>query len=74
MSKSAAANPEIKRLKLSWSYFLQKIDHFEPSIHHNKTLQNSNDRQLALVKKMMKKLHENLQYDMNLELEKLYWN
>lgn len=52
-------------------YFLQKMENFKPSIHRNKILQNLYDRQLALVKKNMEKLHEDLQYDLNLELEKL---
>lgn len=52
-------------------YYLQKMDSFSPSIHRNKTLQNLYDRQLALVKKNIQKLHEDLQYDFNLELEKL---
>lgn len=52
-------------------YFLQKMDSFKPSIYRNKTLQNLYERQLALVKKSIEKLHEDLQYDLNLELEKL---
>ncbi len=52
-------------------YYLQKMDSFSPSIHRNKTLQNLYDRQLALVKKNIQKLHEDLQYDLNMELEKL---
>lgn len=52
-------------------YYLQKMDSFNPSIHRNKTLQNLFNRQLALVKKNIQKLHEDLQYDLNLELEKL---
>ena len=52
-------------------YFLQKMEEFRPSIHRNKVLENLYTRQLALVKKSMEKLHEDLQYDLNLELEKL---
>ncbi|MGB7784593.1 MAG: hypothetical protein WBL27_00700 [Salinimicrobium sp.] len=52
-------------------YFLQKMEEFRPSIHRNKVLQNLYERQLALVKKNMQQLHEDLQYDLNLELEKL---
>ena len=52
-------------------YYLQKMDNFRPSVHRNKTLQNLYDRQLALVKKELGKLHEDLQYDLKLELEKL---
>lgn len=52
-------------------YYLQKMDAFSPSIHRNKTLQNLFERQLALVEKNMQKLHEDLQFDLNIELEKL---
>ena len=52
-------------------YFLQKMEEFRPSIHRNKILKNLYDRQLDLVKKNMEKLHEDLQYDLNMELEKL---
>ena len=52
-------------------YYLQKMEEFRPSIHRNKVLQNLYDRQLELVKKNMANLHEDLQYDLNLELEKL---
>ena len=52
-------------------YFLQKMNDFKPSVHRNKTLQNLFERQLALVNKNMEKLHEDLQYDLRLELEKL---
>ena len=52
-------------------YFLQKMDGFKPSVHRNKTLQNLYDRQLALVKKNIQKLHEDLQYDLEVELSEL---
>lgn len=52
-------------------YFLQKMNDFKPSVHRNKTLQNLFERQLTLVNKNMEKLHEDLQYDLGLELEKL---
>lgn len=52
-------------------YYLQKMDNFSPSIHRNTTLQNLYDRQLALARKQMDKLHEDLQYDLQLEMEKL---
>ena len=55
-------------------YYLQKMDNFKPLVHKNKTLKNLYDRQLALVKKNIEKLHEDLQYDLNLELEKLSQN
>ena len=52
-------------------YFLKKMDNFKPSIHRNKILQNLYDRQLALVKKNMSKLHDDLQYDFERELQEL---
>lgn len=52
-------------------YFLKKMHKFSPSIHRNKTLQNLFDRQLALVKKNILKLHEDLQHDFEMELEGL---
>ena len=55
-------------------YFLLKMDRFSPSVHRNKTLQNLYDRQLALVKKNIAKLHEDLQHDFRIELEDLSRN
>ncbi|MGI0105077.1 hypothetical protein [Salinimicrobium sp. WS361] len=52
-------------------YFLQKMNDFKPSIRRNKILKRLYERQLDLAKKNMEKLHEDLQYDLNLELEKL---
>ena len=52
-------------------YFLLKMDEFSPSIHTNKTLQNLYDRQLALVKKNIGKLHEDLQHDFEVEMQDL---
>ena len=52
-------------------YYLHKMNNFKPSVHRNKTLQNLFERQLALVNKIMEKFHEDLQYDLNMELEKL---
>lgn len=52
-------------------YFLQKMNDFKPSVHRNKTLQNLFERQLTVVNKNIEKLHEDLQYDLGLELEKL---
>lgn len=52
-------------------YFLQKMEDFKPSIHKNKVLKSLYIRQLALVKKNLEKLHEDLQYDFSRELENL---
>jgi len=52
-------------------YFLHKMDDFTPSVHRNKTLQNLFERQLAMVRKNIQKLHEDLQHDFEMELEGL---
>ena len=52
-------------------YFLIKMDRFSPSIHKDITLQNLYDRQLALVRKRLSSLHEDLQHDFEVELEQL---
>lgn len=52
-------------------YFLLKMDSFKPSIHRNKTLQGLYDRQRAMVEKKISSLHEDLQYDFEVELEEL---
>ena len=52
-------------------YFLQKMKSFRPSINRNTTLMNLYQRQLVSVKKLISALHEDLQYDYQLELEDL---
>ncbi|WP_370479647.1 hypothetical protein [Tamlana flava] len=50
-------------------YFCQKLRDFKPSIKRSTQLQNMYTRQLLLAKKIIAKLHEDLQYDYNLLLE-----
>lgn len=50
-------------------YFCEKLKNFSPSIKRSQQLVNMYNRQLDLVKKVIPKLHEDLQYDYNLELE-----
>ncbi|QHI34892.1 hypothetical protein IMCC3317_02370 [Kordia antarctica] len=52
-------------------YFCSKLQELKPA--HMRSLQMINiyDRQLAMAKKAISTLHEDLQYDLNLELEKL---
>lgn len=50
-------------------YFCQKLRDFSPSISRNRVLTNTYERQLELVRKRVSGLHEDLQYDYNLELE-----
>jgi len=52
-------------------YFCTKLKNFKPSYKNNKILTNMYNRETALIKKNIKLLHEDLQYDYNLELEQL---
>ncbi len=52
-------------------YFCEKLRHFQPSIKRNTTLINIYNRQLALVEKIITKLHEDLQYDYGVQVEEL---
>lgn len=55
-------------------YFCVKLKHFSPSIKNDKTLQNILERQLLLIRKTIKRLHEDLQYDFTLKLEEEGFN
>lgn len=52
-------------------YFCNRLKEFKPSIKRNVTLTNIYERQILSVKKIVATLHEDLQYDYNLELEEL---
>ena len=52
-------------------HFCAVLKDFKPSIFNNTTLINIYERQILLIKKIVGTLHEDLQYDYNLELEKL---
>lgn len=52
-------------------YFCTKLNDFEPSIFDNVSLTNIYNRQIVAIKKNVSSLHEDLQYDYNLELETL---
>lgn len=52
-------------------YFCKKLKDFKPSISNNVTLTNIYERQIVLIQKIVNGLHEDLQYDYNLELEAL---
>ena len=52
-------------------YFCEKLKNLKPSIQRNTVLLNIYKRELANVKKKTLKLHEDLQYDYGLEIEKL---
>ncbi|MDX6746337.1 hypothetical protein SHK09_05980 [Polaribacter sp. PL03] len=55
-------------------YFCKKLKQFRPSIKHSTRLQNVFDTQVRMIKKAIEKLHEDLQYDFQLELDELLDN
>lgn len=52
-------------------YFCKKLKEFRPSIKRSTRLQNVFDTQVRMIKKAIDKLHEDLQYDYQLELNEL---
>ena len=52
-------------------YFCEKLKGFRPSIRRNTTLSNLYERQLLYLEKKIALLHEDLQFDYSLEIEKL---
>lgn len=52
-------------------YFCKKLNDFKPSIQKNTVLLNIYKRELENVKKKVQLLHEDLQYDYNLLINKL---
>lgn len=52
-------------------YFCKKLKNFKPTIKKSPRLQNTFDRQVLLIKKTLETLHEDLQYDYQLELDEL---
>lgn len=52
-------------------YFCEQLKDLSPSYRKSIRLQGIFDTQIRMIKKAMVKLHEDLQYDLNLELEKL---
>ena len=54
-------------------YFCQKLKEMKPSIERNKVLCNLYERQITLIRKVVSSLHEDLQYDYELELKTLIW-
>ena len=55
-------------------YFCKKLKTFKPSISRSTRLQNIFDTQVRMIKKAIEKLHEDLQYDFQLELDELLEN
>lgn len=52
-------------------YFCKKLANFKPSIEHNTVLKNIFMREMISIKKKILFLHEDLQYDYNVELQKI---
>lgn len=52
-------------------YFCEKLKAFSPSIQRNRVLLNMYQREIAAVKKKISVLHQDLQYDYQLELDAL---
>lgn len=52
-------------------HFCCELKEMSPPFYRNTSLQNIYDRQNILIKKAISTLHEDLQYDYNLELEEL---
>ncbi len=52
-------------------HFCYKLRNFTPSIKRSPRLMNTYERQILLIKKGIATLHEDLQYDYQLELEAL---
>ncbi|MDT0553855.1 hypothetical protein [Urechidicola vernalis] len=52
-------------------YFCKKLKDFRPSIKRSVRLMNVYTRQLAMIEKTVSGLHEDLQYDYQLEIERL---
>ena len=52
-------------------YFCLKLKEFRPSIKRNTTLVNLYNRQIDYINKKVMALHDDLQYDYNLELKEL---
>ncbi|MCG1036392.1 hypothetical protein [Polaribacter sargassicola] len=52
-------------------YYCKKLKEFRPSIKRSTRLQNVFDSQVKMIRKAIHKLHEDLQYDYQLELDNL---
>lgn len=52
-------------------YFCQKMKNLRPSINRSFALKKIFEQQVAMIERKLEKLHEDLQYDFGVELEKL---
>ncbi len=53
-------------------YFCEKLKNYTPYIQKSSVLKHIQSRELLAIKKKVSKLHEDLQYDYTIELEKLH--
>ena len=52
-------------------HFCDEMKNIHPSIFKNVTLENMFNRQITMIRKVILTLHEDLQYDFEMELEEL---
>jgi len=52
-------------------YFCEKLKHLTPSIKRDKTLTNLYHRQISYIKRKISTMHEDLQFDYTMEIDKL---
>lgn len=52
-------------------YFCEKLKHLTPSIKRDKTLINLYQRQISYIKRKVSTMHEDLQFDYTMEIDKL---
>jgi hypothetical protein len=52
-------------------YFCKKLKEMKPSMNNSQRLRNVFDTQIKMIKKAIEKLHEDLQYDYQIELNDL---
>jgi hypothetical protein len=52
-------------------YFCTKLNKFTPSLHKNTGLHNFYEKQIITIRKKASQLHEDLQFDYKIELERL---
>lgn len=52
-------------------YFCKKLKNFTPSVRRNIVMTNLYYRQIGMIKKLLPKLEEDLQYDFGVELEEI---
>lgn len=67
---SRYSNKKVTEIELLL-FFCNRLNSLKPSIHRNRMLSNLYQRQLLAIQKKICALHEDLQYDYNLQLHAL---